>query len=101
MHREKDEMHDTPYRRDFLTYDNQLLDGDVFLQVRADDDGEHDGVVRGRDFREVSRLSVRGTDFLLADGHSTPAGRLLLASERFRDRQLRLHFLVSFLCSRP
>jgi hypothetical protein len=35
MHREKDELHDSPYRRDFLTYDNHVLDGEFFLQVRT------------------------------------------------------------------
>jgi hypothetical protein len=37
MAREKDEiaLHDAHYRRDFLTYDNQLLDGEIFLQVQA------------------------------------------------------------------
>ena len=35
MTREKEDLtlHDTHYRRDFLTYDNQLLDGELFLQV--------------------------------------------------------------------
>ena len=37
MAREKEDLslHDTHYRRDFLTYDNQLLDGELFLQVRV------------------------------------------------------------------
>ena len=26
-------MVDGPYRRDFLTYDNHILDGDIFLQA--------------------------------------------------------------------
>ena len=34
MQRERDELVDAPYRRDFLTYDNHLLDGEMFLQVR-------------------------------------------------------------------
>ena len=34
MSREKDELIDGPYRRDFLTYDNHLLDGEIFLQVK-------------------------------------------------------------------
>ena len=34
MHREKEELVDGPYRRDFLTYDNHILDGEIFLQVR-------------------------------------------------------------------
>ena len=34
MAREKDELLDSPYRRDFLTYDNHILNGEVFLQVR-------------------------------------------------------------------
>ena len=36
MAREKEDLslHDTHYRRDFVTYDNQLLDGELFLQVR-------------------------------------------------------------------
>jgi hypothetical protein len=29
---QRDEL-DGPYRRDFLTYDNHVLDGDIFLQV--------------------------------------------------------------------
>ena len=29
----RDELVDLPYRRDFLTYDNHILDGDIFLQV--------------------------------------------------------------------
>ena len=33
MQRERDELVDGPYRRDFLTYDNHLLDGDIFLQA--------------------------------------------------------------------
>ena len=33
MHREKEELVDGPYRRDFLTYDNHILDGEIFLQV--------------------------------------------------------------------
>ena len=34
MHREKEDLaHDIHYRRDFLTYDNQLLDGEIFLQA--------------------------------------------------------------------
>ncbi len=35
MAREKEDLalHDTHYRRDFLTYDNQLLDGEIFLQA--------------------------------------------------------------------
>ena len=33
MQRERDEMVDGPYRRDFLTYDNHILDGDIFLQA--------------------------------------------------------------------
>ncbi|XP_059083734.1 aryl hydrocarbon receptor-like [Tigriopus californicus] len=33
MHREKDELLENQYKRDFLTYDNQLLDGDIFLQA--------------------------------------------------------------------
>ena len=33
MQRERDELVDGPYRRDFLTYDNHILDGDIFLQV--------------------------------------------------------------------
>jgi len=33
MAREKDELLDTHYRRDFLTYDNHILDGEIFLQV--------------------------------------------------------------------
>ena len=33
MHREKDELLETHYRRDFLTYDNHLLDGEIFLQA--------------------------------------------------------------------
>ena len=33
MHREKEELVDGPYRRDFLTYDNHVLDGEIFLQV--------------------------------------------------------------------
>ena len=33
MQREKDDLHDNHYRRDFLTYDNHILDGEVFLQV--------------------------------------------------------------------
>ena len=34
MQLERDELAvDSPYRRDFLTYDNHLLDGDIFLQV--------------------------------------------------------------------
>nr|ATI22098.1 aryl hydrocarbon receptor [Tigriopus kingsejongensis] len=32
MHREKEEL-DNQYKRGFLTYDNQLLDGDIFLQA--------------------------------------------------------------------
>lgn len=36
MHREKDELLENQYKRDFLTYDNQLLDGDIFLQVPSD-----------------------------------------------------------------
>jgi aryl hydrocarbon receptor len=32
MHREKEEQLE-PYRRDFLTYDNHVLDGEIFLQV--------------------------------------------------------------------
>ena len=32
MHREKEELVDGPYRRDFLTYDNHILDGEIFLQ---------------------------------------------------------------------
>ena len=36
MSREKDELIDNgPYRRDFLTYDNHLLDGEIFLQVNC------------------------------------------------------------------
>ena len=35
MQREKDDLQDTHYRRDFLTYDNQILDGEIFLQVRT------------------------------------------------------------------
>jgi len=35
MAREKDELLDTHYRRDFLTYDNHILDGEIFLQVRG------------------------------------------------------------------
>ena len=37
MHREKEELVDGPYRRDFLTYDNHVLDGEIFLQVRTFD----------------------------------------------------------------
>jgi len=33
MHREKEELVDGPYRRDFLTYDNHILDGEIFLQA--------------------------------------------------------------------
>ena len=33
MQRERDELVDGPYRRDFLTYDNHILDGDIFLQA--------------------------------------------------------------------
>jgi hypothetical protein len=33
MQRERDELVDAPYRRDFLTYDNHLLDGEMFLQA--------------------------------------------------------------------
>lgn len=33
MQLERDELVDLPYRRDFLTYDNHVLDGDIFLQV--------------------------------------------------------------------
>ena len=33
MQRERDELVDAPYRRDFLTYDNHILDGEMFLQV--------------------------------------------------------------------
>ena len=33
MQREKEELVDGPYRRDFLTYDNHVLDGEIFLQV--------------------------------------------------------------------
>ena len=36
MQRERDELVDAPYRRDFLTYDNHLLDGEMFLQVSVD-----------------------------------------------------------------
>jgi hypothetical protein len=35
MQRERDELVDAPYRRDFLTYDNHLLDGEMFLQVKT------------------------------------------------------------------
>ena len=38
MHREKEEqLVDGPYRRDFLTYDNHVLDGEIFLQVSTID----------------------------------------------------------------
>lgn len=33
MQRDRDELSDGPYRRDFLTYDNHVLDGDIFLQA--------------------------------------------------------------------
>lgn len=33
MQRERDELVDHSYRRDFLTYDNHMLDGEMFLQV--------------------------------------------------------------------
>ena len=33
MQRERDELVDGLYRRDFLTYDNHILDGDIFLQA--------------------------------------------------------------------
>ena len=34
MHRDKDDLvHETHYRRDFVTYDQQLLDGDCFLHA--------------------------------------------------------------------
>jgi hypothetical protein len=35
MQRERDELVDAPYRRDFLTYDNHMLDGEMFLQVKS------------------------------------------------------------------
>ena len=31
--REKEELLDTHYRRDFISLDNQLLNGEMFLQV--------------------------------------------------------------------
>ena len=37
MQRDRDELVDGPYRRDFLTYDNHILDGDIFLQVSTID----------------------------------------------------------------
>uniref|UniRef100_A0A0K2TSE0 Aryl hydrocarbon receptor n=1 Tax=Lepeophtheirus salmonis TaxID=72036 RepID=A0A0K2TSE0_LEPSM len=33
MRHEKDELNDMHYRRDFLTYDNHMLNGDTFLQA--------------------------------------------------------------------
>ena len=33
MPQKRDELVDGPYRRDFLTYDNHILDGDIFLQA--------------------------------------------------------------------